>query len=813
MRLPQIIFLFTTLFVFHSNTSAQITQTIRGKVTDIDTRGSLAAATVALYQGDSLIKGANSDGEGFYRIEEIPVGRYTLVVSYIGYEQGVFSNLILTSGKELLVDVELQEAVVKMEEVEIVGDANSMDATNEMATLSARSFSVEETERYAGSRGDPARMVVNFAGIQGADDSRNDIVIRGNSPLGVVYRLQGADIPNPNHFSIPGSMGGPLSILNNKVLGNSDFFTGAFPAEYGNSVAGVFDIKMRNGNNQKHEFTGQFGFLGTELTAEGPLSKNHRSSYLVNYRYSTLTLFSFMGINIGTTAVPKYMDAAFKLNFPTKNGAVSFYGVGGNSDIDILISEQHPDDVEIYGDRDRDQYFGTRMGVVGMNAVHSFGPNTYMKFTLAQSLEDQHTHHEFVYRRQDSAGNFLFDSDGFYIVDSTPPMLDYAFNTYRTSAALFVNHKISARHVVKAGLNADLFYFDMVDSIYNHLLPSAEWIKRWDYQGTSVMIRPYVMWKFRINEKLDLNAGLHSQVFTMNNSVSPIEPRVGLKYRMDERNIFSAAFGMHSQIQPVYTYFYTIPDSNGNTPLHNFDMGFTKSNHYVIGYERIFSRTVRMRIEAYYQKLYNVPVTLQPSSFSLVNMGSGFERFFPDTLVNTGTSWNQGIEFSLVKAFHRKYFLMFTGAVYDSRFIGSDGVERPTDFNGNYTVNVLGSKEFSIGEKSTLAIGLRSTYAGNKRYGDVDTAATIINGAIVFEDSTRNIYQFPNYFRADLKVNYRINAKKVSHDIGLDLVNVTGRQNILKLTYAPDPSDPTANAILEEYQLGFLPIFYYRIDF
>jgi hypothetical protein len=229
------------------------------------------------------------------------------------------STLIIevNSGKELVLNIPLMERIVTKEEI-VVTARKKGEVINEMAVLSAQQFSVEETNRYPGSRMDPARMASNFAGVQGSDDSRNDIVVRGNSPLGVVYRVEGIDIPNPSHFAVSGSTGGPVSILNNKILGNSDFFMSAFPAEYGNSTSGVFDLKLRNGNNNQHEFTGQFGLFGTEVLAEGPMGASGNASYLVMGRYSSLALFQKIGVSIGTDAVPIYGDGAFKFNWKLK---------------------------------------------------------------------------------------------------------------------------------------------------------------------------------------------------------------------------------------------------------------------------------------------------------------------------------------------------------------------------------------------------------------------------------------------------------------------------------------------------------------
>ena len=307
------------------------TQTVRGSVFDNESKFPIVGAKIFLFS-DSYSAKTITDFDGFFILENVPVGKHELEVSYTLYSPNKLTTEV-TSGKEVVLQVPLVEFVSEQKEVVVHGRKRG-EVLNELALISAQQFSVEETNRYPGSRMDPARMASNFAGVQGADDSRNDIIIRGNSPLGVVWRVEGVDIPNPSHFAISGSTGGPVSIINNKILANSDFFMSAFPAEYGNSTSGVFDLKLRNGNNRRHEFTGQFGFLGTEFLAEGPLSKKKKSSYLVMGRYSTLSLFQQVGIQLGTDAVPQYGDASFKFNFPLKKGGqLSWFGIGGKSNI------------------------------------------------------------------------------------------------------------------------------------------------------------------------------------------------------------------------------------------------------------------------------------------------------------------------------------------------------------------------------------------------------------------------------------------------------------------------------------------------
>jgi hypothetical protein len=784
---------------------AQPTQTVRGVIRENETEYEIPGATVKIIVGEKVF-GAVTDINGEYRIDNVPVGKHDMQITYSGFEPQTIS-VTVNSGNQAIYDVKLAEKVREIGEVEIVG-VKEGEVKNEMATVSAQQFSVAETERFAGSRGDPARMASNFAGVQGADDSRNDIVVRGNSPLGIVYKVEGVDIPNPSHFSISGSSGGPVSIINNKSLANSDFFMSAFPAEYGNSLSGIFDLKLRNGNNERHEFTGQFGFLGTEFLTEGPLNRKTGSSYLVMGRYSTLSLFQFMGIKIGTDAVPAYGDGAFKFNFPLKNkGYLSFWGLGGKSNIAIKISDQTEFSTEFYGEGDRDQYFGTAMATTGLTYKKSLSEKTLFTATLAGSFENQHSKHDYLIRSLDTT-NVNGEQQVRIRVDSIYQLMGYAFNTSKGSLSMTFNHKISKQHILRFGLNSDLLFFNMQDSVLD--VSHTYFINRWNYKGNAALFQPFVQWKYKVNDQFQVTAGLHSQYFTLSNSLSAVEPRIGFKYNSTKEWSFFGGAGLHSQVQPYYTYSYHLENTQN---LHNKNMGFSKAAHSALGVEKNFKKGFVVRSEVYYQYLYQIPVTVQPSSFSMINQGSGFARFFPDTLKNDGTGVNYGIELTIQKFFDKSFYMLFTTSIYDSKYKGSDGIERNTSYNGMYTSNFLFGKEIKLNDKQTIGIGGKITVAGGKRYGYVDLAATNQQNEIIYKDSLFNERQFRDYFRADLKLSWKLNADKVTHEIGLDLVNLLNTRNILSLAYAPNLADPSAEPIAEKTQLGFLPLFYYRIGF
>jgi hypothetical protein len=782
------------LFLLPVICMAQRVQRVKGTVVDKESKTPLTGVSVGITD-ISPVLGTVTDLDGNFVIDSVPVGKHIITISYVGYQGSTMTDVLVTSAKEVSLPMELEERAVKINEVVI---SQRRDHINEMALVSVKTFDVQETERYAGSRSDPARMASNFAGVQGGDDSRNDIVIRGNSPQGVLWRLEGVDIPNPNHFNIPGTTGGPVSMLNSKTLANSDFFMGAFPAEYGDAIAGVFDLRLRNGNSDKFEFTGQFGFLGTELAAEGPLGKNG-SSFLLTYRYSTLALFQGLHIKIGTTSVPHYQDATFKLNFPiSKKSNISLFGIGGLSNIDLIVSTLTTPPTELYGESDRDQHFISNTGILGATYSHTIDQNTFTKVTVAQTASDVLSNHSFVFR--DSAS---------YHLDSLKNILGYRFLTATTVAHWSLTKKLSSQQTIKLGIVNNYYHLNLIDSSRQYPINQQTWQHREDFNGGTDLVQAYVQYKYRPSDKLTLTGGIHAQYLTHNQSKS-LEPRIGMRWAPDAVNSLTAGYGLHSQMLQLYQYFAI----DTNNKMLNNNVGFMRSHHFIAGYDRVLTKELRLKLETYYQYLFDVPVeTRAGSSYSALNKGSGYSRDFPGALQNTGTGYNYGVELTLEKRFSHGYYVLLSGSLFDSKAKGNDGVYRNTDYNSHFATNLLGGYEHKLGTYSTLTTGIKVTYIGGKLYSPFDSTLSKVYNDAIIADNQRNTLQFKDYFRADVKLGVRFNSKKVTHELALDLVNVFNTQNILSATYSYGLAQQGKNPFYYQYQLGFLPIFYYRLDF
>lgn len=786
---------FLLLLIIASSTihAQQITQTIRGKVVDIQSQYPLIGANVFVIDSEPFI-GITTEIDGTFKLENVPIGRVSLKITSIGYKPATMNNLALSGAKEMVLQISLQEDISSIAEVEIVAKSNKKETLNKMATVSARTISVEEAGKFAGSLNDPSRMAQNYAGVSGASDSRNDIIIRGNSPLGVLWRMEGIDIPSPNHFSTLGATGGPVSMLNLNNLANSDFMTSAWSADYGNALSGVFDLKLRNGNNQKREYLAQMGFNGVELGAEGPFKKGRQASYLINYRYSTLAIFDLLGMDLGLgTAVPQYQDITFKFNFPTKkNGVFTMWGIGGTSFIEFEASGDEADSTNLFSNANESSNFGSQTGVVGMSYKHFFNELTFSELILSASSTNTTGTIDSVGLDESLTNKFGFDKT----------QVKYAAN-------FKINKKLNKKNTFTLGVIGEDYVTNVIDSAFTHIDPlsaSPQYHIISNNKGNGILLQSYINYQHRFSQELTLNAGIHSQHFLLSES-NTVEPRLGLKYAVNDRSTLNIGAGIHSQLQPIIIY-YVEEEVNNNIEFPNQKLGFSKALHTVLGYDFSFGENMRLKSEVYYQYLYDIPVDTSSSSFSMLNEGAGFSIPNGTGYMNEGTGQNYGAELTLEKFFSQGYYFLVTASVFDSKYKGSDGIERNTAFNSNYVMNVLGGKEFELKKNRTIGFDTKITYSGGKRYTPIDIASSqLYNTEILFTDQ-KYTQQHKPYFRADLKFTFKVNYKKITSIMSIDLQNFTGQQNIFQTGYNTNTGE-----IGTVYQRGFFPNFDYKILF
>ena len=769
---------------FLTYASQDLTQSVKGQVLDAQSLSPIPGATIIVLHSDP-VKGAVADLDGYFRIEKVPVGRHTLQVSFLGYENKLIPEVLVGSGKEIDLTIHLTEAFVQLDELVITAAEQDKGAPlNDFATVSAKSINVEETSRYAATFDDPARAAASFAGVRGGgDDITNEIVIRGNSPRGMLWRVEGVEIPNPNHFADEGASAGGISILSNNMLANSDFFTGAFPAQYGNALSGVFDINLRKGNTDKREYAFQAGLIGIAFAAEGPIKKDSKASYLVNYRYSTLTLLDQLGLlPIFGDEELVFQDLSYKVHVPTaKAGAFSLWGLGGLS---RQTETAVPEDQSYFNSN-----FRSNMGATGLSHVYFLNGDTFVETKLTASFGLNGYD-------EDSLKMQVYNEESFLKKD------------YRLSS--MINQKFNARNTLRSGFIVSSLGYDLFNSYY-HNVDDVDYTGL-DAEGSMMMLQGFSQWQHRAGEKVTLNSGFHYTHLFLENQLS-LEPRLGMKWQVAPGSSINAGLGIHSRTESASLYLNRALQDDGTYVQHNRDLKLTKAAHFVVGYEKQLTESVRMKAETYYQHLYNVPIAVVGSmnewapTFSILNAKGGYTD---QELTNQGTGKNYGLELTLEKFLTNGFYYTVTSSFYQSKYTGADGVERNTRFNGNFTGNFIAGKEFKVGRNKNHLLGFntRVIYAGGNRKIPINLEESQAADRTVWDYVNAYEERLPDYARLDVGVSYRRNKPRMSSVLSVNVQNVTARYNVFGEYF-----DSRTDRIETSQQLGFLPNLSYRIEF
>lgn len=778
-----LIFIAISHLIASSAFSQDITQVVRGKIVDSETHLGLEFASITIITTKPQL-GAITDADGYFRIDNVPVGRHNIQVSYLGYEAKVIPELMISSAKELVLNIGLKEKATQMEEVTVKAYTKKDKPLNSMSTLSARTFSVEEAQRYAAGFDDPARLASSFAGVTTGVTEDNGIIIRGNAPKGLLWRLEGVEISNPNHFAGATTIGGGgVSALSSFMLANSDFYTGAFPSEYGNAMSGVFDIKLRTGNNENFEHAFQAGFMGIDFSSEGPLSKNSNASYLFNYRYSTFGLIQFV-LPEGTN-IPVYQDLCLKINIPTKKaGTFSLWALGAD---DKTVYDAETDSAKWTSLDDQESGdMKLRMGAVGLNHRYIIGNKTYLNSSLAVS------------------GNYLKYEEAYIDYDMSQYQTEYAdYLGYKYTFTTVLNHKFGRRHTNRTGIIINSLHYNTemkyAPDIGYDLITAA------DEKGSSELYNLFTQSKISLGKRFLLNVGIHGQYFGLNDEVI-IEPRIGLTYNLTNTQSLSLAYGKHSRLEPQSIYFANVMQGDEVTQP-NKDLRITKAHHFVIAYDISFNPNLRLKIEPYFQLLYDVPV-ISDSSYSTINLES--EWYFTSRFSNEGTGTNIGIDLTLERFLKNGYYYLLTASLYESKYVGGDNIERNTRYNGNFVINLLFGKEWTLGVSKNKIFGVNTRFKamGGQRMTPLDWELSNELGEVRYDHTRPFEDQKPDIYQLDLTLSYRINKKNHSSIWSLQVLNVLGREEFYGYAYSYE-----TNEIKEESHMIIVPNLSYKIEF
>ena len=758
------------------NSIERPTQTIRGIVTDSKSNTPIEYATISILRNPSL--GTVTDSLGEFCIKDVPVGRYNIQTSYMGYHTNIVNEILVTSSKEIYLDISLNENMQQLNEIVVHPEVKKAEPVNPMAITGGRMISMEEASRFANGFDDPARLSSAFAGVAGGLGT-NAIAIRGNSPQYTQWRLEGIEIPNPTHFAdLAGLGGGILSALSTQMIGNSDFYNGAFPAEYSNALSGVFDFHIRNGNNQKYEYAFQLGLMGIDLASEGPISKKRGSSYLFNYRFSTTSLASGGESNL------KYQDLSFKFHLPTKKaGTFSIWGLGLIDKNKADAEERSKWETQV--DRQSAKNNMTKL-VGGITHKYFIDENTYLRSSLSATYSEDHI----------SADQQTLEDKSVPVGDIRNRKWDIVFNS-------FINKKISPSHTNRSGITITGLNYNLDYKVSPNfsLNKPMEQISKGD--GESIVLSAFSSSVLAISRNVTASLGITSQYFALNDNWS-LEPRVALKWKPVNRYSFSVAYGLHSRREKL-DYYFIEQDIDGKKTSNKY-LDFSRAHHIGFSYDWNISSNLHLKIESYYQYLYDMPVE-ENSSFSLIN----HEDFYLNRiLINKGAGKNYGIDITLEQYMTNGVYYMLTGSVFKSKYKGGDNIWRNTRMDRGFLLNALAGKEWMVGKRkqNMFSVNTRLFFHGGDRYTPIDEDKTNEEHDIILNESNAFSKKFSPMLNGDISVNYRINKRKLSHEFSLKMLNVGIRTGMHFYEY-----NEKTNKIKKENSTGIIPNLSYKLYF
>ncbi|WP_375562265.1 carboxypeptidase-like regulatory domain-containing protein [Bernardetia sp. OM2101] len=754
--LPQILFfLFIFLFLTQTTQAQTLTQSISGKVLEEGTGQPVPFANVIVLDIEPLM-GVTTDSAGNFKIKNMPIGRHTLQVSYVSYQTRQI-EVVVNSLNETVVEMRLKDDSFELKGVVITAQEEHGTPKNVMVLSGGRTLSMEEARRYAGGFDDPARLASSFAGV-GGSLGNNGVIVRGNAPKGMLWRMEGVEIPNPNHFAdIIAFGGGGLTALSSHLLANSDFLLSAFPAEYGNALSGVFDIKIRNGKTDKRSHAFQVGALGIDVASEGAFKKGKESSYIFNYRYSMLGLIQpLLPENAGGT---NYQDLSFKMNFPTqKAGTFSIWGISALDNSGQLAEKdstkrQYEANFE---EANSKQY----MGAVGINHRIHLGKVAYLNtnFTSSGNGIDVQT-------------NRLNENE------ALQPSNEIKNNLIKHTFSSYLNTQLGKKHINRTGIIANFWQYDVTVKQKQESNNLETLVQSKD---NALHFQGYTQSLIDVSSNFTINLGSHFQYLAINEKFS-IEPRFSFEYRLPKKQTLTFGYGLHSRIEPIYIYLVKNRNIGNSEPL-NKDLDLTKAHHFTLGYQKMLSSTLRLKVETYYQELFNVPV-IADSSFSLLNLSQSW--FIDKKLINEGKGRNYGLDITVEKFLDKGFFYLFTLSLFNSTYQGGDKIWHNTRFNQQFITNALVGKEWQVGKdnNNVMALSVRLTYQGGERISPIDYTASANQKEVVFDDNRAFENQNPHAFLAHLSLNYQKNKPKHRSIWSLQVLNALAAKEFYGYRY------------------------------
>ena len=756
---------FFVSFGFKSYSQSLDDGVIKGRVIDRETQKPLRDALLTVIELNRI---SVTDSTGHFEFTKLPYSSYRLKISILGYEAVVKTDIIVLSSRPTEVLVELNPISYTIPEINV--EAKYFEKPPDISS-SIYNLDFEEIRRAPGAVEDISRMVQVLPGVAPGNDQRNDLIVRGGSPSENLILIDGAEIPNINHFPSEGSTSGPIGMINDKFISDVNFTTGGFPARFGDHLSSVMDIKFREGQRSRLLSDINLSSAGFGGVFEGPLFSK-KGSFLLSARRSYLNLIRGA---IRLAAVPNFWDFNFKsvYDFNHRN-TLTVVGVAGIDDIKFEGSESEISDDNPFGKAE-----GKQRQFAGGVVWKSLFKNAYLQTIFSNSIGDNH-----ITNRDLRTDSLKFSDDSFESEFTVKSELFYQLDSKNNIVIGISGKYIKYKNKV---------YIAPDTTAFGDILPGLFINANTNYRKESGFAQ-YTLKLFK--DKLYLNAGVRNDYFSGINDKNVFSPRFGLSYKFSKITVVNLSAGIFYQA-PQYLWVTGDPE--------NVNLKFVKANHFVAGFEHLFREDLKLTVEAYYKKYTDYPVSILIPTIVLVNGGADYGPNIVGPASSDGFGFVRGIDFSLHKKLSGSGFYgMLNYTLSESRFTALKGGEKPGSFDYRHNLTLIAGYQIS----NDWLVGIKFRYISGRPYTPYDVQASTVAGRGVFQIDKFNEKRYKDYNRLDIRVDKKWNLKKLSIVSYIELQNIFNVSNVYQYFW-----NEYKNEQGTIYQWAFLPVGGFSIQF
>ena len=700
--------------------------------------------------------GAATDINGFFLINKIPKGEYTVSVKYVGYDDYTEKVSIQSAGQTVQLRIELKTSVHVLQTVKVSGRRQER---KDDAKVSVEKISPMEIQQMPsiGGQADIAQYLQVLPGINFTGDQGGQLYIRGGSMIQNKTLLDGMVVYNPFH-SI-----GLFSVFETDVILNADVYTGGFGAQYGGRISSVLDITTRDGNSKRHTGKISANTMGAGLLVEGPLKKERSDNG------SSITYL--------VTAKNSYLSQSSKLIYPYLKDGLPY------------------DFLDVYGKLSFKAESGSKFSVFG------FGYNDWV--SNFQSIAD------YKWNNYGAGANFVIVPGSDALVEGTLAYSDYKieFSDVQNSGMAPRTSEIGGlsgvldivnffgRDKFTYGINVEMFRTDY--SFQN------QYYRKFAVKENTSELAVFATYKMN-REHWIIEPGLRLVYYASVANFSP-EPRLALKYKLNDKVRFKLAAGLYSQ-----NFLDARPDNDVVNLFNGFltgseNLGITETfrgeevsscvqtaQHIILGAEYDANDWLSFNIEPYFKnfsQLVNMNRNLMYDNTSEYQEGGIYEQpeyLRKNFIIEKGKAY--GIDFSARCTYGMSYLWVAYSLGYVER--SDEEITYNPHYDRRHNLNMLFT--YKAGQKLDWEFSLRWNYGSGFPYtqtlgiyenltfgGGLNTDYRLENGGTGIYYATVNGGRLPSYHRLDASVKKRFAfGKRSILDISLSVTNIYNRNNM-----------------------------------